>query len=208
MPDAASSIALQAVSAAGPFREGELDLGRDLAAVERIADDQRGFTRIDAQQPGHLLDHQQLVDGRILMVDAGGQHGRQLFQNGHQPVLAVEIFLDERRAPRCLRLCDLGPEFSLLRQQRLVQPIEIGDHRLTPGQVDRRQDLDCARQRRHQLAADAADVFLDVLVHLEVRHQLTATGRAVGADVRHRLEHIGGGRRHRDDPVGLLKPAP
>ena len=58
---------------ADEFDVGALGLWRDATAAKRIADGQRGFAGGIAQQPGHLLDRQKLVDGRVLMVDARGE---------------------------------------------------------------------------------------------------------------------------------------
>ncbi|MEY9219647.1 hypothetical protein ABH974_000070 [Bradyrhizobium ottawaense] len=196
------------VGAAHQFGVGELHLGRDLAGVECIADDLRGLAGRVAEQPGHLLDGQELVDGRVLVVDARRERAREFFELRHQRVLGRDIFLGEACAALGLGLDELGPELGLCGQQRLVQLAEIGEERFALDDVGRGQELKREGQRRHQRRAQLADVLLDVLVHRDIGSELAAAGRAVGPNVGHRLEHFGRGGRNRDDPVGLLKTAP
>jgi len=54
---------------------GEAGLGRDAAGVQSGRDDQRGFAAGVAEQPGVLLDRQELVDRGVLVIDGGGTAG-------------------------------------------------------------------------------------------------------------------------------------
>jgi hypothetical protein len=197
MPEIDSCNAFQAASC---FR-------RDLARGKTCRDDQRGFTRGVAQQPGGLLDLQELIDRRVLVIDIGGKHAGELFEPLEQHVRDVYIFLVERRTPRGLRLAHCFPELLLQGRDRLECAIEFGNQRIVLRELHRDQQREAIGHGGHLAIAQAAQVLFDVGVH-RIRVQQTAGGRAVGAEVMHRLEKVRRGVGDHRDPARRLQVPP
>ena len=194
--------------AAEQSRVGQARFRHHAAGGEPLRYHQRCFAGGIAQQPGGLLDRQQLVDGGVLMVDGGGKGCRQLVECLQQRGGGVVIFLRQRGAARGLWLGDVVPEFLLLRRQLLEQLIELGHQRVLLRKFDRRQQHQCVGHRGHFRIANLPQVFIDVacdgLVGVE-----QAEGRGlIGSQVVHRLEHVRRGVGDDGDPVRQLQPGP
>ena len=211
MPAAVSSSAFHAASV--PPREfGVGERGspaRRLAGAEPVRDQQRGFARGVTQQPGDLLDREQLVDHGVLMVDVGGERAGQLVERGEQPLRRLHVLLGERRAAR--ELLGLGhgfPEFLLLRRQRLEQAVEFGDQRRLLRELDLAEQTERIAHRRHFGVAQAAQVFFDLAVQRRGAVQQPVGGGAVGAQIVHRLEHVRRRVGDHRDAAGHLQASP
>ena len=209
IPDTASSSAFQAVSVPPEnFVKVRRASGARRPARKAVRDQQRSLAAGVAQQPGGLLDRQQLVDIGVLMVDRGGERSGQFVQRYEQRSRRIHVFLGEGRAPRSLRLADLVPEFLLLRGQGLEQAIKLRHQRLLLGEFDGGKRRKRAGHRRRFGVAQAAHVFLDVGVHRLIGIQQPVGGGSVGAQIVHRLEKVRRGVGDHRDAAGDLQAGP
>src|SRR5437773_8485610 len=66
------------------------------------------YTTLFRSQPGDLLDRQQLVDGRVLVIDGGGKGAGKLFEHLQHRVRRSHVFLGQFGT--ALRLPELRSE--------------------------------------------------------------------------------------------------
>jgi len=203
------------------FQRGECDIGtaeefgvgrtqfrRHASGGEALRNDERGFAGGVAQQPGALLDRQQLVDHGVLVVDGGGQRGGQFVQRGQQPRRRIQIFLRQRRTTRGLRLGDFVPEFLLLRGQALEQAVEFRHQRVLLREFDRGQQAQRIGHGGHFRIAKLAQIFVDIAGDRRVGIQQPEGRGLIGAQIMHGLEQIGRGIGDHRDAAGRLQAVP
>ncbi len=177
---------------------------RDPVQRQSVRNQQRRFAGSVTQQPGDLLDGEQLVDRGVLVVDAAGEHARQLVEDVQQSLGRFHIFLGQRRAARRRRLRHQLPEFLL----PVEQAVEFGDQCLLLGEFDLAEQRERIAHTRHFGVAQRAQIFLDISVQRRAAVQQPVGGGAVGAQIVHRLEHVGGSIGDDGDAAGLLQAPP
>ncbi|MBA7473732.1 hypothetical protein ES707_09076 [subsurface metagenome] len=142
------------------------------------------------------------------MVDGGGQRAGELVHDVEQRVHCVGVLLGQIGAALRLRLAHHLPEFLLLRSDRLEGAIEFGHECVLLWEVHARERRQGRGHRRHFGIADAAEILLDVRVHRRVGIKRAHSGRAVGAQIVHRLEQVRRGVRDDGDAAGDLQAIP
>ena len=196
------------VGAADEFRIVHANLRRHASGGEPFRNDQRSLAGGVAQQPGGLLDRQQLVDRGVLMVDGGGEGCGQFVEGHKQCRGGVEVFLGQRRATRGLRLADVVPEFLLLSGQGLEQTVQFGHQRLLLGEFNAAEFDQRARHRRHFGVAKTAQIRIDLAVHPGFGIEQPDGGGLIGAQIMHRLEQVRRSVGDHRDAVRRLQSSP
>ena len=196
------------VDAAGIFRVGKPRLRRDLPGAEPGRDDQRGLAGGVTQQPGDLLDRQQLVDGRVLVIDGGGKGAGKLLQRLQHRIRRSHVFIGQFGTALCLRLGHRFPELLLQRAHRLEHAFEFRHQRLVLREFQAAEQAERVAHRRHFGVADVAQILLDIGVHRRVGIQQPVGGGAVGAQIVHRLEDVRRGVGDDRDAARRLQAAP
>jgi hypothetical protein len=183
-------------------------IGGDVASPKPVRQHQRGFARTVAQQPGNLLDHQQLIDHSIIMVHGGGEPDRDLVHGLEQRPSDFHVFLGKRRAARGLRLVHRIPGFGFQRRHRLNLAVKFRHQCFLIGELNGIENCCCGLHRGHQRIAPVAQIFPDVRLHQRVIIQSAECGRPVAAQIVHRLEKVR--RRFRDHryPARCGEPVP
>jgi hypothetical protein len=188
------------VSTAGELGEVDLSLRRDAPGGQPQRNNERRFAGGVAQQPGDLLDRQQVVDHGVLVVDVGGERPRQFIERLQQSVGRIHIFLGKRRAARGLRLAHCIPEFLLQRHDRLEQTVELRHQCFLLRKLDAAQHAERLGHRGHFDIMQATQIFFDLRIHC-VGIEQADRGGTVGAQTVHRLEQVRRGVRDRRDPA-------
>ncbi len=198
------------IGAAAEFGVGRAGLRRRLSGAESVGDQQRSFARGVTQQPGDLLDREQLVDHRVLMVDVGGKRSRQFVERGEQRACVVSMYslASAGRRGDSLGWVMASQNSFCCACQLLEQAVEFRDQRRLLRELDLAEQTKRVAHRRHFGVAKAAQIFFDVAVHRRVAIQQPVGGGAVGAQIVHRLEHIGGCVGDHRDAARHLQAAP
>ena len=178
------------LTAAHEFHVFQVGLRRRASGSEPVRNQQRRLARGVAQQPGDLLDRQQLVDRGILMVDVGGKRRGQLVERLKQRVRRLHVFLGQRQTARGLWLPHFFPEFLLLRGQGFEQAIQLRHQRLLLIEFDRRELAKRVAHRGHFRVAEIAQIFFDIAIHRLIGIQQPGGGGPIGAQIMHRLEQV------------------
>ncbi len=182
---------------------------RHLAGGEPGRNQQRCLARGIAQEPGDLLDRQQLVDRRILMVDRGGQDSGQLVERVEQALGRFHVFLRQRLPARSLRLAHFLPEFLLLGGELLEQAVEISGTSVCCCGNSIIGSSSSARPMAGISASRMPRRYLSMLaVDRRFRVQDPVGAGPIRAQIVHRLEQIRRGIGDQRDAARHLQPTP